>query len=97
MKAYNSSVLEMERYGLFIEGARIEGREEGRKIGRREGRKIGEIEGEKIGRIEGEKIGKIEVKKEVVLNAVNEGMSIEFIARITNFSQEQIREILSEL
>jgi predicted transposase/invertase (TIGR01784 family) len=100
MEAYNSSVLEMEQYGLFTEGARIEGEKIGEKRGKKIGRKIGEKIGEKIGRIEGEKIGRVEGEKEtclrVVLNAASQGMSIELIAMLTNLSSEQIREILSE-
>jgi predicted transposase/invertase (TIGR01784 family) len=64
MEAYSSSISEMNKYALFTDYARIE--------------------------------GKIEGKIEVVLNAVSKGLSIKDIAEITNFSQEQILEILSE-
>jgi predicted transposase/invertase (TIGR01784 family) len=55
-----------------------------------------QMEGEKIGESRGRIKGKIEGKIEVVLNAISKGLSIKDIAEITNFSQEQIHEILSE-
>jgi predicted transposase/invertase (TIGR01784 family) len=84
MEAYNSSVLDMKSLGLFTDYARIEGEKKGEKRG--------EKKGEKRGRVE----GKREAYTQIVLNAANEGMSIEDIARITNLPLEQIRDILKK-
>jgi predicted transposase/invertase (TIGR01784 family) len=88
MEAYSSSVLEMNKYALFTDHAKMEGRIEGEIAG--------EIKGKIAGRIEGKIEGRMESKIELVLNAISKGFSIKDIAEITNLSPEQIREILSE-
>ena len=67
---------------------------------REEGEKIGMAKGEKIGRQEGERIGKKEgyneAKKIMVKNMLNEDANIDFIAKVTGLSKEEIEKIRLE-
>jgi predicted transposase/invertase (TIGR01784 family) len=52
----------------------------------------GEVKGEIKGRIE----GKIEGKMEIALKAIEMGMSIEYVSKLTDLSEEQIKEFIKK-
>ncbi|MHC6204630.1 hypothetical protein ACYULU_15725, partial [Breznakiellaceae bacterium SP9] len=58
---------------------------------KREGKREGMIEGRREGKIEGKLEGKIEGKLETAKNALQEGVSIEVIRKITGLSLDEIK------
>ena len=84
-------------YAAQIEGERI-GVAKGERIGKIEGERIGKIEGERIGKIEGERIGKIEGEKAkaiaVARKALQMGMPIADISRLTGLDESEIRKLM---
>ncbi|MBK9256156.1 MAG: Rpn family recombination-promoting nuclease/putative transposase [Saprospiraceae bacterium] len=56
----------------------------------------GEIKGEIKGKIEGEIKGEIKGKKEVILNAFENGLAISLISNITKFSEQEVIDVLKE-
>ena len=96
-------------YTAQIEGERI-GKIEGERIGKIEGERIGKIEGERIGvakgkiegerigvakgKIEGERIGKIEERFAVARNALQMGMSVADISKLTGLAESEIKKLM---
>ncbi len=91
MSGKQEGLIEGEKRGI-IKG-RQEGRIEGRQEGRIEGRQEGLIEGRQEGLIEGEKRGLIKAVRSLLLS----GMDIEFIAKATELSIDEINKIKDEL
>jgi predicted transposase/invertase (TIGR01784 family) len=56
----------------------------------------GVIKGEIKGRAEGREEGKLDGKIEVILNGFDKGHSISLLANITNFTEDEVRNILKE-
>ena len=49
------------------------------------------------GRAEGKEEGRIEEKRQVVINGLQQGLSIQMIATLTGLSEEEIEKIAEEL
>jgi predicted transposase/invertase (TIGR01784 family) len=88
MEAYNKSILEYDDVVLAVDYAESRGEKRGIQIGEQRGIRIGEQKGVRIGEQKG--------KAAVVLNLYRRGLPIEDIADITNFTVEQVKDILSE-
>ena len=68
-------------------------REKGRMIGQEEGRKEGIALGEERGRKEGIALGEERSREEIARKALAEGLSIEFVQKITGLSGEEIEKL----
>ena len=73
------------------------GVKEGRKEGRKEGMKEGIREGKKEGIIEGLAKGKADEKLEIARNALQEGLSLEFVQKITGLDLDTLTELQAGL
>ncbi|MDR1887158.1 MAG: Rpn family recombination-promoting nuclease/putative transposase [Prevotellaceae bacterium] len=80
MEAYNKSIMEYDDVVLAVDYAE----------------ERGEKRGEKKGEERGIKIGLQQAKTDVVMSAYRIGLSVEEIAAITNFTVEQVADILSK-
>ncbi|MDR1886793.1 MAG: Rpn family recombination-promoting nuclease/putative transposase [Prevotellaceae bacterium] len=100
MEAYNKSILEYDDVVLAVDYAEsrgeLRGEKRGIQIGEQRGIRIGEKKGMQIGEQKGIRIGEQKGKTSVVLNLYRRGLPIEDIADITNFTVEQVKDILSE-
>jgi flagellar biosynthesis/type III secretory pathway protein FliH len=108
MEAYNKSILEYDDVVLAVDYAKQKGIQIGEKRGEQRGIRIGEQRGIRIGEQKGEQrgiqigeqkgiqIGEQKGKTDVVLNLYRRGLLMEDIADITNFTVEQIKDILSK-
>ncbi|MDD3586536.1 MAG: Rpn family recombination-promoting nuclease/putative transposase [Thermoguttaceae bacterium] len=76
---------------------KVEGLAEGEAKGKAEGKAEGLAEGEAKGKAEGKAEGLVEGvakgKAEIVVNMLREGLSIDFVANLTGFSEEEIKDI----
>ena len=57
------------------------------------GKADGKVEGLAEGEAKGVAKGKAEGKAEIVVNMLREGLSIDFVANLTGFSEEEIKDI----
>ena len=82
----------MEAYDMAKEAERIRRAEIGfaRKEGRDEGWKEGRDDGLKEGRDDGLKEGRDETKREIVINMLNDNLSIESIVKYSGLSEDKI-------
>lgn len=71
---------------LLIEASTLKKMEE-------KGIEIGRVEGIEIGRVEGIEIGRTETSREIAMQMLSEGISIDIISRITKLSSETIQNI----
>jgi hypothetical protein len=100
MEVYNKSILEYDDVVLAVDYAESRGEKKGEqrgiRIGEQRGMRIGEEKGMRIGEARGIRIGEKKGKTVVVLNLYRRGFPVEDIADITNFTVEQVKDILSE-
>ncbi|MDR2096802.1 MAG: hypothetical protein LBP76_14965, partial [Treponema sp.] len=73
----------------MLEGSYLDGERKGRIEGKLEGR----IEGKLEGKIEGRLEGKIEGKLDAAKKALQEGLPIDLIGRITGLDEQTIRRL----
>lgn len=78
--AYESRLKAIIDEEAKLDYARFKGREEGKEIGLEEGLKKGQKE----------------AKREIILNGAKNGLDIPTLAKITGYSEEQVKEILKE-
>jgi predicted transposase YdaD len=96
MEAYNKSIMEYDDVVLAVDYAESRGEKKGIQIGEKRGEKRGELRGIQIGEQRGMRIGEQKGKTSVVLNLYRRGLPLEDIADITNFTAEQVKDILAE-
>ncbi|MDD3586535.1 MAG: hypothetical protein PHQ75_05085 [Thermoguttaceae bacterium] len=81
-------------YGESCEArGKADGKVEGKAEGLVEGEARGVAKGKAEGLVEGEARGVAKGKAEIVVNMLREGLSIDFVANLTGFSEEEIKDI----
>ena len=73
----------------YGESCEARGKADGKVEGKAEGKAEGLVEGEARGVAK----GKAEGKAEIVVNMLREGLSIDLVAKLTGFSEEEIKDI----
>jgi predicted transposase/invertase (TIGR01784 family) len=86
MTTYNQIIQEAEQIGI----------QKGEQIGIQKGEQIGIQKGEQIGIQKGEQIGIQKKVIEVVLKSFKQGLSIDFISKITDLGTDEVKKILKE-
>ena len=99
LAAYIERAEEKGNKGMFeaaIESI-IEAREEARKQGIALGHEQGREEGRETGWKEGQKQGRKEGLEAVAKNALTEGLSLEFVQKITGFDMETLKDLRARM